>query len=40
LDTTGESVLGLIEADPYAGKVPPPLISDGDWISLQNICEG
>lgn len=38
IDVTGESTLGLIEADPMAGKETPPLMSDGDWISLQGIC--
>ncbi len=39
LDPTGESVLGLIEADPFRDRAPPPLLPDGDWISLQAICE-
>ena len=37
-DVTGESVLGLIEADPYARKAPPPVLSDADWLRLQAIC--
>lgn len=40
LDITGESTLGLIEADPFAGAAPDPLISDADWLRLQNICGG
>lgn len=40
LDVTGESTLGLIEADPFAGTAPDALLSDGDWIRLQNICGG
>ncbi|WP_343117208.1 hypothetical protein [Ostreiculturibacter nitratireducens] len=39
VDISGESVLGLIEADPFRSAPPPaPLLSDGDWISLQGIC--
>lgn len=38
VDVTGESTLELIEADPYRGIEAPRLISDGDWISLQDIC--
>ncbi len=38
LDVTGETTLGLIEADPMQGRVVPTLLSDGDWISLQGIC--
>ncbi|RLJ59292.1 hypothetical protein BCF46_1440 [Litoreibacter meonggei] len=38
VDVTGESTLELIEADPYRGIEAPRLISDGDWISLQEIC--
>jgi hypothetical protein len=37
---SGESVLALIEADPMRGQVPEPLISDEDWLSLQNVCTG
>ncbi len=40
VDMTGETTLGLIEADPYATKVPPPLLSDADWLRLQSICGG
>ena len=38
VDPTGEATLGLIEADPFKGAPPAPLIPDGDWISLQAIC--
>lgn len=38
LDVTGESTIGLIEADPMAGQSAPELLSDGEWISLQGIC--
>jgi len=37
-DITGESTLALIEADPMAGREAPLLLSDGDWISIQGIC--
>ncbi|MGR3759786.1 hypothetical protein ACUXV3_06575 [Roseobacteraceae bacterium NS-SX3] len=38
LDVTGESVLGLIEADPMAGRELQPVLNDRDWVQLQNIC--
>ncbi|WP_298261088.1 hypothetical protein [uncultured Litoreibacter sp.] len=38
VDVTGETTLNLIEADPYRDTEAPRLISDGDWISLQEIC--
>lgn len=38
VDVTGERTLELIEADPYRGAEAPTLMSDGDWISLQEIC--
>jgi hypothetical protein len=31
-------VLTLIEADPMRGQPRTPLISDEDWLSLQNVC--
>lgn len=40
VDLTGETTLGLIEADPYASDIPPPLLSDADWLQLQGICGG
>ncbi|MFN3208408.1 MAG: hypothetical protein ACE369_05305 [Roseovarius sp.] len=40
LDVTGESTLGLIEADPFATEMPPAILSDADWIRLQGICGG
>ncbi len=39
-DGSGETVLALIEADPMNGKDTAPLISDADWLRLQNICGG
>ena len=39
LDPSGETVLTLIEADPYrANDAPEPLMSDGEWVQLQQIC--
>lgn len=38
VDVTGETVLGLVEADPMAGKLTPPVMPDRDWVRLQNIC--
>ncbi len=39
LDPTGETLPALIEADPFHGDAPPPILPDGEWISLQNICQ-
>ncbi|MCF2872511.1 hypothetical protein L0664_15655 [Octadecabacter sp. G9-8] len=38
LDVTGETTLGLIEADPMKTTQPTALLSDAEWISLQGIC--
>lgn len=38
LDPSGETVLPLIEADPFAKGGGRPLMPDADWISLQSIC--
>lgn len=41
VDITGETTVDLIEADPFAGtEPPPPLLSDADWLRLQEICGG
>ena len=40
LDPTGESVLGLIEADPMRGKPAAPVLTDTEWVALQGICTG
>lgn len=37
-DVSGESVLSLIEGDPMRGQTPPQLLTDADWLALQNIC--
>ncbi|MGQ0563810.1 MAG: hypothetical protein ACT4OK_01895 [Gemmobacter sp.] len=38
LDPTGETVLSLIEADPWPNGPPRPLLTDEDWLRLQDIC--
>ncbi|WP_170366565.1 hypothetical protein [Ruegeria arenilitoris] len=38
VDITGETVLGLIEADPMAGQPLDQVMPDRDWVRLQNIC--
>lgn len=40
VDDSGETTLGLIEADPFEGQTPPPILSDADWLRLQAICGG
>ncbi|WP_146344299.1 hypothetical protein [Falsiphaeobacter marinintestinus] len=40
VDITGETVFGLIEADPMAGKQQIPVMPDRDWVLLQSICGG
>jgi len=39
LDPTGEAVLGLIEADPFRTSQPKPVLSDRDWVALEEICD-
>lgn len=39
LDSTGETVLGLIEADPFRSAPARPVLADDDWVSLQSICQ-
>lgn len=38
LDVSGETTLGLIEADPMRSEAPAPLLGDADWVRLQGIC--
>lgn len=38
LDPTGESTLGLIEADPYRTAEPKTVLGNRDWAALQEIC--
>ncbi len=40
LDISGETTLGLIEADPFDGRAPNPVLSDANWLRLQAICGG
>ncbi len=40
IDPSGESVLGLIEADPFRMGAPEtPVLTDGEWVQLQRICD-
>lgn len=39
LDPTGEATLGLIEADPFRTVQPRPVLSDREWVALQEICD-
>ncbi len=39
LDPTGETTLGLIEADPYRSGSPRALLNAEDWASLKAICD-
>lgn len=38
LDTTGETTLGLIEADPFAHEAGERVLGDETWLELQAIC--
>jgi hypothetical protein len=38
LDQTTTEARLLIEGDPFKGLSPSPLIADGDWVALQQIC--
>jgi hypothetical protein len=39
LDPTGETGLGLIEADPFRGApAPEPVLADDQWLALKDIC--
>lgn len=38
LDISGESTLGLIEADPVSAQNAEAILSDSDWVGLQEIC--
>lgn len=40
IDPGGQRTAALVAADPMRGLVPQPLMSDGDWVSLQQICAG
>ena len=36
----GQAAPSLIEADPFKGLIPSPLMPDSDWIALQSVCSG
>ena len=38
LDISGETTIGLIEADPVSGNTARAILSDSEWVSLQGIC--
>lgn len=40
LDATGETTLGLIEADPWRNGSPTPVLRADEWEALQAICTG
>lgn len=40
VDISGETTLGLIEADPFANGTPEPVLNDANWVRLQGICGG
>lgn len=40
LDPTGETVADLLAADAFAGGEAPLLITDSEWVALQEICRG
>ncbi|MEY4983471.1 MAG: hypothetical protein RIR62_1737 [Pseudomonadota bacterium] len=40
LDPTGETTLTLIEADPFRGESPRPLLEPADWDAIRTICAG
>ena len=39
-DETGQRTKTLIQNDPYAERDEPEILSDGDWVRLQGICNG
>lgn len=39
LDPTGESVLGLIEANPFRTAQPRTILGERDWAALRQICD-
>lgn len=40
LDASGETTLGLIEADPWRSGTPDPILRSEEWQALQAICTG
>lgn len=39
VDITGETTLSLIEADPIPQDAADAIVSDGEWVALQEICQ-
>jgi hypothetical protein len=39
VDPSGEATKALIDADPFGGRSPVPILDDNDWVSLQGICD-
>ena len=39
-DPSGDTVADLIGADPYAAGGAPMMLSDLEWVALQEICRG
>lgn len=39
LDASGETTLGLIEADPWRAGSRSPVLSAQDWAAVQTICQ-
>jgi hypothetical protein len=39
-DPSGTTVDALLEADAFAGEPAPLLITDAEWVALQEICRG
>ena len=37
-DGTGQSTRALIAADAFAERDEPVIMSDGDWVRLQGVC--
>lgn len=40
LDPTGQTVQSLLSADWLSDGTAPTILSDGDWIALQGVCQG
>ncbi|SLN70143.1 hypothetical protein [Roseisalinus antarcticus] len=39
LDLSGQTVSALLDGDPMRDREIPPVMSDTDWVRLQNICD-
>jgi len=40
IDISGETTIGLIEADPVTPEIARQVLNDSSWVSLQAICGG